>query len=61
LLAQAGQIPAVVDMGMGEQDPVNPGRIHGEGVPVFQPVVLEPLEKAAVDKQLSSVNLQQKT
>jgi hypothetical protein len=48
-------------MGMGEQDPVNPGRVHGEGVPVFQPVVLEPLKKAAVDKQLSFVNLQQKT
>jgi hypothetical protein len=47
-------------MGMGEQDPVNPGRVNRKGIPVFQAVALEPLKEAAVDKQRVTVCLQKK-
>jgi len=57
---QSGQQAAVVDMGMGKKNSIDSSRIKGEIMKIPAPQFLSPLEHAAVDEHLSSVEAEEK-
>jgi hypothetical protein len=48
LLAQAGQIAGVVNVGVSEKNPVNFLRSYWKGFPVPEAILLETLKESAV-------------
>jgi hypothetical protein len=46
----------VVNVSVRQNDRLNRGRINRKWLPVSQPQRLQPLEKAAIDQKLLSVN-----
>ncbi|MNR23952.1 hypothetical protein D3C85_1410050 [compost metagenome] len=56
---QQGQIPAVVDVGMGQHHGVELGRIERQWIPVAQAQGLVSLEQATVDHDLVTAGIEQ--
>ena len=48
--AQPGQVAGVVDVGVGEKDPINFYRCDRKGIPIFYTVFLYPLKQSTVDE-----------
>ena len=54
MLDQKGQIAGVVEMGVREQNRVDPMRIDREAIPIAQTQCLEALEQAAINSRRSA-------
>ena len=56
---QPRQIPAVIEVRMGQDDGVDRGRVDRQRLPVAQPQFLQPLKQAAVDQHAPAIDLEE--
>ena len=60
VLTEPGQVTRMVNVGMGQKDAINLGRGYGEGVPVPEAILFEPLEHPTIDEQSPFLGFQNK-
>ena len=56
---ERGDVPAVVEVGVAEDDRVDGGRVERQGRPVAQPQLLRALEQPAVEEHACGVGLEE--